>query len=146
MIETNREECQKCKASGVAKACYLNGKAVCEVLIKEEKIMNKANLELNIFTTEFGKMKVATKEYFEKVQEEYGELCHEFHQYNYFAFNKYPAFEKEKIKKNLCSEILDMIQSSISFAQHLIEEDIMTNEDIEAWKEKLEKRKEKYLK
>lgn len=41
MIETNREECQKCKASGIGKACYLNGKAACEVLIREEHILNK---------------------------------------------------------------------------------------------------------
>ena len=108
--------------------------------------MNKANLDMNIFTMDFGKMDVSTDKHFEKVQEEYQELCHEFHQYNYFAFNKYPAFEQEKIKKKLCSEILDMIQSSISFAQHLIEKGLMTNEDIEAWKIKLEDRKKKYLK
>lgn len=41
MIETNREECQKCKASRVTKACYLNGKAACEVLTREEYIFNK---------------------------------------------------------------------------------------------------------
>ena len=34
MVEANREECKKCKTSGTAKACYLNGKPACEVIIK----------------------------------------------------------------------------------------------------------------
>ena len=32
--------------------------------------MNKANLDMNIFTMDFGKMKVPTDEHFKKVKEE----------------------------------------------------------------------------
>ncbi len=144
MIETNREECQKCKASGIEKACYLNGKPACEVIIKEETIMNEANLDMNIFTMDFGKMDVSTGEHFDKVYEEYNELDEAFEIYDYKEAEGYTTNEEDR--KNLSNEALDMIQASISFAQHLIKEGIMTNEDIEAWKEKLEKRKEKYLK
>ena len=37
MVEANREECKKCRTSGTAKACCLNGKTICEVLIKEKQ-------------------------------------------------------------------------------------------------------------
>lgn len=106
--------------------------------------MNKANLDMNIFTTEFGKMDVSTGEHFDKVYEEYNELDEAFEIYDYKEAEGYSANEEDR--KLLCSEALDMIQASISFAQHLIEVGIMTNEDVEAWKVKLENRKKKYLK
>lgn len=109
--------------------------------------MSKANLDMNIFTMEFGKMKVPTDKHFNKVYEEFYELNNANNNYAYGKIETdiHPA-EKEEDRKKLCDEALDMIQAAISFASHLIEEGIMTNEDIEAWKEKLEKRKEKYLK
>lgn len=36
--------------------------------------MNKTNLDMNIFTKEFGKMDVSTGEHFKKVKEEFEEL------------------------------------------------------------------------
>lgn len=106
--------------------------------------MNKTNLDMNIFTTEFGKIDVSTGEHFDKVYEEYNELDEAFEIYDYKEAEGYSANEEDR--KLLCSEALDMIQASISFVSHLIEEGIMTNEDIEAWKIKLEDRKKKYLK
>lgn len=146
MIETNREECQKCKASGIEKACYLNGKPACEVIIKEETIMSKANLDMNIFTMEFGKMKVPTYKHLDKVYEEFNELKEAYGNYASSSFWNLNKEDTEGTRYLLCSEALDMIQAAISFTSHLIEEGLMANEDIEAWKEKLEKRKEKYLK
>lgn len=105
--------------------------------------MNKTNLDMNIFTTEFGKMDVSTDEHFDKVYEEYNELDEAFEIYNYNDAESHSTIERDR--KNLCLETLDMIQASISFASHLIKKGIMTNEDIEAWKVKLEDRKKKYL-
>ena len=106
--------------------------------------MNKANLDMNIFTTDFGKIVVSTGEHFDKVYEEYNELDEAFDIYDYKEAEGYTTNEEDR--KNLSNEALDMIQASISFAQHLIEERIMTDEDIKAWKIKLEDRKKKYLK
>ncbi len=108
--------------------------------------MNKANLDLNIFTMDFGKMKVPTDEHLKKVKEEFEELREAHGNYASSSFRNLHEEDIEGTKYLLCSEALDMIQSSISFASHLIEEGIMSDKDIEAWKEKLEKRKEKYLK
>ncbi len=101
-------------------------------------------LDMNIFTTKFGKIKVSTYKHLKKVKEEYEELREAYGNYAHSKF--WEEEDVEGTKYLLCSEALDMIQSSISFAQHLIEEGIMTNEDIESWKIKLEQRKEKYLK
>lgn len=106
--------------------------------------MNKTNLDMNMFTIEFGKMDVPTDEHFDKVYEEYNELDEAFEIYDYKEAEGYTTNEEDR--KNLSNEALDMIQASISFAQHLIEERIMTDEDIKAWKIKLEDRKKKYLK
>lgn len=73
--------------------------------------MNKTNLDMNIFTMDFGKMVVSTAEHFDKVYEEYNELDEAFDIYDYKEAEGYT-----------------------------------TNEDIEAWKIKLEDRKKKYLK
>lgn len=108
--------------------------------------MNKANLDMNIFTMEFGKMEVPTDEHFDKVEEEYYEFCNALGDYEGAKDENLHPEDIEDYRKKLCSETLDMIQVSISFAQHLIEAGIMTNEDIEAWKIKLEDRKKKYLK
>ena len=109
--------------------------------------MNKTNLDMNIFTMEFGKMKISTDKHFQKVYEEFNELNNANNDYAYGKIETdiHPA-EKEEDRKNLSNEALDMVQASISFVSHLIEEGIMTNEDIEAWKTKLEDRKKKYLK
>lgn len=108
--------------------------------------MNKTKLDLSIFTMEFGKMKVSTNKHFQKVYEEFNELNDANNDYAYDKTETdiHPA-EKEEDRKKLCDEALDMIQASISFVSHLIEKNLMTNNDIEAWKDKLEKRKEKYL-
>ena len=106
--------------------------------------MNKANLDTNIFTTDFGKIVVSTGEHFDKVYEEYNELDEAFDIYDYKEAEGYSVNEEDR--KNLSNEALDMVQASISFVSHLIEEGIMTNEDIEAWKTKLEDRKKKYVK
>lgn len=106
--------------------------------------MNKTNLDMNIFTMKFGKMKVPTDEHFKKVQEEYNELDEAFEIYDYKEAEGYSVNEEDR--KNLSNEALDMVQASISFVSHLIEEGLMTNGDIEAWKVKLEDRKKKYLK
>lgn len=106
--------------------------------------MNKANLDMIIFTTDFGKIVVSTGEHFDKVYEEYNELDEAFDIYDYKEAEGYTTNEEDR--KNLCLEALDMVQASISFVSHLIEEGIMTNEDIKAWKIKLEDRKKKYLK
>lgn len=106
--------------------------------------MNKAKLDMSIFTMEFGKMDVSTGEHFDKVYEEYNELDEAFEIYDYKEAEGYSANEEDR--KKLCDEALDMIQASISFVSHLIEEGIMIDEDIKAWKIKLEQRKEKYLK
>lgn len=108
--------------------------------------MNKANLDMNMFTMEFGKMEVPTDEYLKKVKEEFEELSEAYSNYAYSSFWNLSEEDIEGTKYLLCSEALDMIQASISFVSHLIEEGIMTNEDIEAWKVKLEDRKKKYLK
>lgn len=108
--------------------------------------MNKANLDMNIFTMEFGKMEVPTDEHLKKVKEEFEELREAHGNYASSSFWNLREEDIEGTKYLLCSEALDMIQVSISFTSHLIEEGIMTNEDIEAWKEKLEDRKKKYLK
>lgn len=108
--------------------------------------MNKAKLDLSIFTMEFGKMDVSTDEHLKKVKEEFEELREAYGNYASSSFWNLNKEDIEGTKYLLCSEALDMIQVAISFVSHLIENDIMSNEDIEAWKEKLEKRKEKYLK
>lgn len=108
--------------------------------------MNKANLDINIFTMEFGKMDVPTDEHLKKVKEEFEELREAHGNYASSSFWNLNKEDTEGTKYLLCSEALDMIQAAISFAQHLIEAGIMTNEDIEAWKIKLEDRKKKYLK
>ncbi|MEJ6467336.1 hypothetical protein [Fusobacterium ulcerans] len=108
--------------------------------------MNKANLDMNIFTMEFGKMKVSTDKHLKKVKEEFYELKEVHANYAYSKFWELHEEDIEGTRYLLCSEALDMIQASISFVSHLIEEGIMTNEDIEAWKIKLEDRKKKYLK
>ena len=108
--------------------------------------MNKANLDMNIFTMDFGKMKVPTDEHLKKVKEEFEELREAHGNYASSSFWNLNKEDIEGTKYLLCSEALDMIQASISFVSHLIEEGIMTNEDIEAWKIKLEDRKKKYLK
>lgn len=123
---------------------YYDNETGIEYIVKvEEAIMNKANLDMNMFTMEFGKMIVPTDEHLNKVEEEYYELCNAYEDYEY---EKLYQGDIEYCRKEFCLEALDMVQAAISFVQHLIEEGIMTNEDIEAWKEKLEKRKEKYLK
>lgn len=48
MVKVNREECKKCKTSGTAKACYLNGKPACDIIIKEESILNKIEEKIKI--------------------------------------------------------------------------------------------------
>lgn len=108
--------------------------------------MNKANLDMNIFTMEFGKIEVPTDEHLKKVKEEFEELREAHGNYASSSFWNLREEDIEGTKYLLCSEALDMIQASISFVSHLINEEIMTSEDIKAWKEKLEKRKEKYLK
>lgn len=108
--------------------------------------MNKANLDMNIFTTEFGKMKVSTDKHFNKVYEEFYELVAALDEYAHDKIEPVHPAEEEEDRKKLCDEALDMVQASISFVSHLIEEGIMTNEDIKAWKIKLEDRKKKYLK
>lgn len=111
--------------------------------IKVNEKRNRINLDMNMFTMEFGKMIVPTDEHFNKVKEEYYELYNIYEDYKY---EKLCLLDTEYYRKEFCLEALDMVQAAISFVQHLIEEGIMTNEDIEAWKDKLEKRKEKYLK
>lgn len=113
-----------------------------DIKVNEEK--NNIKLDLNIFTMDFGKMDVSTGEHFDKVYEEYNELDEAFEIYDYKEAEGYSVNEEDR--KNLSNEALDMVQASISFVSHLIEEGIMTNEDIEAWKTKLEDRKKKYLK
>ena len=108
--------------------------------------MNKANLDMNIFTMDFGKIKVPTNEHLKKVKEEFEELREAHGNYASSSFWNLNKEDIEGTKYLLCSEALDMIQASISFTEHLIEEGLMTNEDIEAWKIKLEDRKKKYLK
>lgn len=108
--------------------------------------MNKANLDMNIFTMDFGKMKVPTDKHLRKVKEEFEELREAHGNYISSSFWNLNKEDIEGTKYLLCSEALDMIQAAISFASYLIEEGIMTNEDIEAWKIKLEDRKKKYLK
>lgn len=108
--------------------------------------MKKTNLNMNIFTMDLGKMDVSTGEHLKKVKEEFEELREAYGNYAHSKFWELREEDVEGTKYLLCSEALDMIQSSISFAQHLIEEGIMTNEDIESWKIKLEDRKKKYLK
>lgn len=108
--------------------------------------MNKANLDMNIFSTEFGKMKVSTDKHFNKVYEEFYELVAALDEYARDKIEPVHPAEEEEDRKKLCDEALDMVQASISFVSHLIEEGIMTNEDIKAWKIKLEDRKKKYLK
>lgn len=103
-------------------------------------------LDMNIFTMEFGKMKVSTDEHLDKVEEEYYELCNAYEDYEEAKYENMHPEDIEDYRKNLCLEALDMVQASISFVSHLIEEGIMTNEDIKAWKIKLEDRKKKYLK
>ncbi len=112
--------------------------------IKVDEKRNSVNLDMNMFTMEFGKMEVPTDEHFDKVYEEYNELDEAFDIYDYKEAEGYSVNEEDR--KNLSNEALDMVQASISFVSHLIEEGIMTNEDIEAWKVKLEDRKKKYLK
>lgn len=104
--------------------------------------MNKANLDMNMFTMEFGKMTVPTDEHLNKVEEEYYELCNAYEDYEY---EKLYLLDIEDYRKEFCLEALDMVQAAISFTSHLIEEHILTDEDIEAWKKKLEQRKEKYI-
>lgn len=113
---------------------------------KNIKVDEKRNLDMNIFTMDFGKMEVPTDKHFDKVEEEYYEFCEAFGDYEEAKEENLHPLDIEDYRKDYVLETLDMIQASISFAQHLIEEGIMTNEDIEAWKDKLEKRKEKYLK
>ncbi|MEJ6466519.1 hypothetical protein [Fusobacterium ulcerans] len=108
--------------------------------------MNKANLDMNIFTMEFGKMDVPTDKHFNKVYEEFYELVAALDEYAHDKIEPVHPAEEEEDRKKLCDEALDMVQASISFVSHLIEEGIMTNEDIKAWKIKLEDRKKKYLK
>lgn len=103
--------------------------------------MNKANLDMNMFTMEFGKMEVPTDEHLKKVKEEFEELREAYGNYASSSFWNLREEDIEGTKYLLCSEALDMIQASISFVSHLIEEGIMTNNDIEAWKIKLEDRK-----
>ena len=112
--------------------------------IKADEKRNSIILDINIFTMEFGKMKASTDKHFQKVYEEFNELNDAFEIYDYKEAEGYTTNEEDR--KNLSNEALDMVQASISFVSHLIEEGIMTNEDIEAWKEKLEDRKKKYLK
>lgn len=114
--------------------------------IKVDEKRNSVNLDMNMFTMEFGKMKVSTDKHFNKVYEEFYELVAALDEYAYDKIEPVHPAEEEEDRKKLCDEALDMVQASISFAQHLIEKGIMTNEDIEAWKVKLEDRKEKYLK
>ncbi|WP_130890216.1 hypothetical protein [Fusobacterium ulcerans] len=124
---------------------YYDNETGIEYIVKvEEAIMNKANLDMNMFTMEFGKMDVSTGEHFDKVYEEYNELDEAFEIYDYKEAEGYTTNEEDR--KNLSNEALDMVQASISFVSHLIENDIMSNKDIEAWKIKLEDRKRKYLK
>lgn len=114
--------------------------------IKVDEKRNRINLDMNMFTMEFGKMEVPTNEHLKKVKEEFEELMEAHGNYVSSSFWNLRKEDIEGTKYLLCSEALDMVQASISFVSHLIEEGIMTNEDIEAWKEKQEKRKEKYLK
>lgn len=109
-------------------------------------IMNKTNLDMNMFTMKFGKMTVPTDEHLDKVEEEYYELCGAYEDYEEAKYENMHPEDIEDYRKKLCLEALDMVQASISFVSHLIEECIMTDEDIEAWKIKLEDRKKKYLK
>lgn len=108
--------------------------------------MNEANLDMNIFTMEFGKMKVSTDKHLRKVKEEFEELREAHGNYASSSFWNLHKEDIEGTKYLLCSEALDMIQASISFVSHLIEEGIMGIEDIIRWRTKIEKRKEKYLK
>lgn len=108
--------------------------------------MNKIKLDMNMFTTEFGKVKVPTDKHFNKVYEEFYELVAALNDYAHDKVEPVHPAEEEEDRKKLCNEIFDTIQASISFAQHLIEEGVMIDEDIETWKEKIENRKKKYLK
>lgn len=72
--------------------------------------MNKANLNMNIFTMDFGKMDVSTGEHFDKVYEEYNELDEAFEIYDYKEAEGYSVNEEDR--KLLSSEALDMIQAS----------------------------------
>lgn len=109
--------------------------------------MNKVKLDMNMFTMEFGKIDASMGEHFNKVYKEYNELNNAFDEYDYdIADGWVHPEEEEEDREKLCSEALDMVQASLSFISYLIEEDILTNEDIEKWKEKLENRKKKYLK
>lgn len=108
--------------------------------------MNKVKLDMNMFTMDFGKMDVSMGEHLKKVKEEFEELREAHGNYASSSFWNLREEDIEGTKYLLCSEALDMIQASISFVSHLIEKGLMTNEDIEAWKIKLEDRKKKYLK
>ncbi len=114
--------------------------------IKADEKRNSIILDMNIFTMEFGKMKVSTDKHLRKVKEEFEELREAHGNYASSSFWNLREEDIEGTKYLLCSEALDMIQVSISFTSHLIEEGLMTNGDIEAWKVKLEDRKKKYLK
>ena len=114
--------------------------------IKADEKRNSIILDMNIYTMEFGKMEVPTDEHLKKVKEEFEELREAYGNYASSSFWNLREEDIEGTKYLLCSEALDMIQASISFVSHLIEEGIMTNNDIEAWKIKLEDRKKKYLK
>lgn len=63
--------------------------------------MNKANSDMNIFTMEFGKMKISTDKHFQKVYEEFNELNNANNDYAYGKIETdiHPA-EKEEDKKN----------------------------------------------
>lgn len=114
--------------------------------IKVDEKRNSMNLDMNIFTTEFGKMDVPSDKHLDKVEEEYYECSVAFDNYQEAKEENIHPLDIEDCRKQLCLEALDTVQASISFISHLIERGIMANEDIEAWKEKLEKRKQKYLK
>lgn len=48
--------------------------------------MNEANLDMNIFTMDFGKMKVSTDKHLKKVKEEFYELKEVHANYAYSKF------------------------------------------------------------
>lgn len=104
------------------------------------------SLNFNIFTLDFGKMDVSSNEHFKKVEEEFKELEYAFSDYTEEKEQSIHPAEIEEYRQQLCNEALDMIQASISFVSFLRDQGIMIDEDIEKWKEKLEKRKKKYLK
>lgn len=126
------------------------GVALGERILEEFQKLHTHNKKINekelleIFTFDFGKMDVSMTKHFEKSAEENKELGEAVKEH----VSNYTKSTEEIIKSRdkVCDEALDNVQGAISFVSHLINTGIIGLSDLERWKLKLEKRKEKYLK